>query len=156
MKADMKAIEIILVLLVEFLFGIGYNLLVAWWHKHRFSHVSISVAIGVMGTLVIPLAFWFDVEMRFWEAGLLLLACFTASGVPMIVGSMKRTAARKDNKKRRPWPNEAKKMRDLVVMELSAMAHEIAEQAKSGELTVRDLPDFVDRLHGVIGTLKSV
>lgn len=153
MKADMMPIEIVLVLLIEFLFGIGYNLLVAWWHRHRFSHVSISVAIGVAGTLVIPLAVWFR---ELWLPVFVLLVCFTASGIPMIVGSMKRTVRRKDDKKRRMWPNEAKKMRDLVIMELVSMAHEIADQVKRDELTVRDLPALVNRLHGVIGMLKSV
>ena len=156
MKADIIPQEVIIVLLIELLYGFGYNALVAWAHEHKLVHVSVSVAIGVAGTLLIPAAIWFNREMNFWHAGLLLLACFTASGAPMIVGSMRRTVSRKDDKKRRPWPNEAKKVRDLVVMDLSAMAHEIADQAKNGKLTVSDLPDFVDRLHTVIGTLKSV
>lgn len=74
----------------------------------------------------------------------------------MIVGSMRRTVREKDHKKRRPWPTAAMRVRDDVVMELSSMAHEIADRAKANELSVRDLPDYVNRLHGVIGTLKSV
>jgi hypothetical protein len=156
MNADIIPQEVLIVLLIEFLFGLGYNALVAIAHSHKLVHVSMSVVFGVAGTLFIPAVFWFDHEMHFWHAGLLLLACFTASGIPMIVGSMKRTVNEKDNKKRRPWPNAAMRVRDDVVMELSAMAHEIAEQAKNGELTVRDLPDLIDRMHTIIGTLKSV
>lgn len=156
MKADIIPTEILLVLLAELLFGLGYNTLVAYWTKHNLMHVSFAVVIGVVVTLLLPAASWFDREMPFWLSGILLMLCFTASGLPMIVGSMRRTVREKDNKKRRPWPNEAKKIRDLVVMELSSMAHEIADRAKADELTVRDLPDYVNRLHGVIGTLKSV
>lgn len=156
MKADVIPQEILIVLLSEFIFGIGYNLAVAWAHEHKLTHVSISVAVGVAGTLVIPAAMWFDAEMCFWHAGLLLLACFTASGIPMIIGSMRRTVVKKDDKKRRPWPTAAANVRDSAVMELSAMAHDIADQVKRNELTVRDLPAFVNRLHTVIGILKSV
>ncbi len=156
MKADIIPLEIALVLLMELLFGLGYNVLVAYWMKHNLMHVSATVVIGVAGTLLIPAASWFDREMPFWLSGILLMLCFTASGVPMIVGSMRRTVREKDNKKRRPWPNAALRVRDDVVMELSSMAHEIADRAKADELRVHDLPDYVNRLHGVIGTLKSV
>jgi hypothetical protein len=156
MNADIIPQEVALVLLIEFLFGFGYNALVAWAHEHKLAHVSISVAVGVAGTLFIPAVVWFDVEMHFWHAGLLLLACFTASGVPMISGSMRRTVAKKDSKKRHAWPTAAMQVREHVVMELSAMAHEIAADVKNDRLTIRDLPSYVDRLHSVIGALKSV
>lgn len=156
MNADIIPQVVLIVLLIEFLFGLGYNVLVAWAHKHNLMHVSLSVAIGVAGTVLIPAITWFETEMQFWQAGILLALCFTASGVPMIVGSMKRTVIEKDCKKRRPWPTAAMRVRDDVVMELSSMAHEIAEKAKQSKLTVSDLPDYVNRLHLVIGTLKSV
>lgn len=156
MQADIAPMEILLVLSVELLFGVGYNALVAWAHFHKIWHVSVSVAIGVTITLLLPVAVWFDREMVFAQAGMLLAACFTASGIPMIVGSARRTVQEKDQKKRRPWPTAAMRIRDNVVMELASMAHEIAEKAKNQELTVSDLPDYVNRLHGIIGTLKSV
>lgn len=156
MNADIIPQEVLIVLLIEFLFGLGYNALVALAHEHKLMHVSFSVVIGVIGTLLIPAVPWFDHKMQFWQAGILLMMCFTASGIPMIVGSMKRTVNEKDNKKRRPWPTAAMRVRDDVVMELSSMAYEIADQAKANELTVRDLPSLVNRLHVVIGTLKSV
>ncbi len=156
MKADIMPMEIGLVLLMELLFGLGYNGLVAYWMKHRLMHVSATVVIGVAATLLIPAVSWFDRELHFWQSGILLLLCFVASGSPMIIGSMRRTVQEKDNKKRRPWPTAAMRVRDDVVMELSVMAHEIADKAKLGKLSVQDLPDYVNRLHGVIGMLKSV
>lgn len=156
MKADINPQVVFIVLLVEFLFGLGYNALVAWAHKHNLMHVSLSVVIGVTGTLVIPAVTWFETETPFWFSGILLMLCFTASGVPMIVGSMRRTVKQKDSKKPHAWPTKAQHAREDAVMELSAMAHEIAEKAKQSTLTVSDLPDYVNRLHIVIGTLKSV
>jgi hypothetical protein len=156
MNADNMPIEIIEVLLIEFLFGIGYNEFVRWAHEHKLMHVSTSVVAGVIGTLLIPAVIWFGYELKFWQAGLLLTACFTASGIPMIVGSMKRTVKEKDRKKRRPWPNEAVHARDDAVMELASLAHEIAERSKENKLTLNDLPSYVHRLYQVIGTLKSV
>lgn len=155
-NADMMPIEITLIVLVELLYGFGYNQLVAYWSKHNLMHVSWTVVIGVAGTLLIPALFFFDSIMPFWLSSLFLLACFAASGTPMIAGSMQRTVQEKDNKKRRPWPVAALKARDDAVMELSAMAHEIAGRSKENDLHVQDLPDYVNRLHYVIGTLKSV
>lgn len=146
-------LEIVLVALVEFLFGLGYNALVVWAFRHRLMHVSLSVVIGVAVTLLIPTVVWFDHPMPFWQCGGLLLICFAASGTPMIVGSTRRTV---NNKRRRPWPNSALRAKEDAVMELSAMAHEIAGKAKANQLTLQDLPDYVNRLHGVIGILKSV
>lgn len=40
-----------LTLLVELLFGIGYNELVTWWQKHGLMHVSYQVVIGVAAPL---------------------------------------------------------------------------------------------------------
>jgi hypothetical protein len=155
-NADIIPTEIAVIILLELLYGFGYNQLVAYWMKHNLMHVSWTVVIGVTGTLLIPALFWFDTSMLFWQSSLYLIACFAASGTPMIVGSMQRTVQEKDNKKRRPWPTEARKVRDIAVMELSAMAHEIAGRSKENDLHVQDLPDYVNRLHYVIGTLKSV
>ena len=158
MNSDSIAtLEVVLVLMVEVLFGVGFNALVAWARTHRLWHVSVSVAVGVAGTMVVPAVMWPSVEVEFWRAGLLLLMCFVGSGVPMIVGSTRRSVDEsKDRKKRRPWPNAALQARDAAVMELSSLAHEIAEDAKENRIAVLDLPDYVNRLHGVIGTLKNV
>lgn len=150
MNADIIPTEIAMVLLFELLFGIGYNALVALWNKHKLVHVSIEVAIGVAGALLIPIVFWFD----YWEFIVILILCFVACGLPMIVGSMTRTV--KDNKKRKPLPNTAAKVRDEAVMDLNTLADDIAIKAKDDQLRVQDLPYYVNVLHSVIGMLKSL
>jgi hypothetical protein len=155
-NADIVSMEIALVILIELLFGFGYNQLVAYLMKHRLMHVSVTVVIGVIVTLSIPSAFWFDCQMHFWHACVLLTACFTASGLPMIFGSMQRTVKEKDDKKRRPLGNAAMRIRDDVVMELTDMAREIAEKAKKDQLSWNDMPDYVNRLHFVIGSLRTL
>ncbi len=156
MKADLIPTDILAAILIELLFGLAYNGVVAYWAEHRLMHVSWSVVIGVSGTLLIPAVFWFDRSMPFYQSGLILLGCFAASGTPMIVGSMRRTVARKDDKKRRPLGNTAMRIRDDVVMELAALAHEIAEKSKADSIRLHDLPDYVNRLHGLIGSLKTL
>lgn len=156
LRADVIPTEIAVIILLELLYGFGYNQLVAYWSKHNLMHVSWTVVIGVAGTLLIPALFWFDTILPFWQSSLFLLACFAASGTPMIVGSMQRTVQEKDNKKRKPWPIAASRARDDAVMELHAMAHDLAKSVKENDLHVQDLPDYVNRLHSVIGTLKSV
>lgn len=156
MNPAQMPLEIALVVLVELLFGFGYNTLVAYWSAHRLMHVSLSVVIGVGGTLLIPALAWFDHSMPFYQSGLILLACFAASGIPMIVGSMRRTVIEKDQKKRRPLGNTSRKLRDNAVMALAKMAHEISDKAREDTIRVQDLPYYVDRLHSVIGILKSL
>jgi len=112
MNADIIPTEIAVVILTELLFGFGYNQLVAYWTKHNLMHVSWAVVIGVAATLLIPALFWFDTNMPFYLTSLLLLACFAASGTPMIAGSMHRTVQEKENKKRRPLGNAAMRIRD--------------------------------------------
>lgn len=116
MNADIIPTEIAVVILTELLFGFGYNQLVAYWTKHNLMHVSWAVVIGVAATLLIPALFWFDTNMPFYATSLLLLACFAASGTPMIAGSMHRTVQEKETKKRRPLGNAAMRIRDEVVM----------------------------------------
>lgn len=154
MNADTMPIEIAIVILVELLFGLGYNALVAYWMTHRIVHVSVSVVIGVTGTLLIPAVVWFDHSFLFWEAGILLVCCFSASGVPMIVGSMRRTV--KDQKKRRPIGNTAARIRDEAVMEVNTIINDVTHKAEKKELEMTDYVAFVGRLHALIGMLKSI
>jgi hypothetical protein len=154
--ADIIPTEIAVIVLLELLFGFFYNALVAYWIKNNLMHVSWTVVIGVAVTLLIPALFWFGNTMPFWQSILYLIAFFAASGTPMIVGSMQRTVQEKDQKKRKPWPVAALRARDDAVMELNAMAADIAKSVKANDLHVQDLPDYVNRLHYVIGTLKSV
>ena len=154
MNPAQMPLEIALVALVELLFGLGYNVLVGWLFRHRLMHVSISVVIGVAVTLLIPALVWFRLLMPFWQAGLLLLICFAASGTPMIVGSMRRTV-NKDGKKRRKIGNTAGKIRDEIVMDLIALARDIAEKSKDNTV-MQDLPDYINRIHSLIGSLKTL
>jgi len=155
-NADVIPTEIAVIILPELLFGFGYNQLVAYWTKNNLMHVSWTVVIGVAATLIIPALFWFDTIMPFWQSTLYLLSCFAASGTPMIVGSMHRTVQEKDQKRRRPWPVAALRAREDAVLELTAISHDIARSVKENNLHIQDLPDYVNRLHYVIGTLKSV
>lgn len=148
--------EIAVVILIELLFGFGYNALVSYWMRHRLMHVSAAVVIGVIATLLIPAVVWFGTDMPFWFSILLLIGCFVASGTPMIVGSMHRTVVEKDNKKRRPLGNSAMRIRDEVVMELNVLATDIAERSKANAISLHDLPDYVNRLHRQIGSLKTL
>ncbi len=152
--ADIKPTVIALVLLLEFLFGLGYNIGVAYLMKHHLMHVSWTVVLGVTGTLLIPSAFWFDHSFLFWQTGILLMGCFTASGIPMIVGSTKRSV--REQKKRRPIGNAAARIRDDAVMEVTTIIQDIVQRSKARQLDLNDLIIFMDRLHSVIGMLKSI
>lgn len=141
-----------LLVLVQLLFGIGYDQLVKYAHTHRLWHVAVSVGIGVGVVCVIYAAFMFDKALPGWMDVLILFVCFLASGVPMATDSMRRDV--KDKKKKRPLGKYGAKIRDEVAMELTKMANEISEQIKEDKLTVRDLPDLVNRLHHMKSILK--
>jgi hypothetical protein len=144
------------VILAELLFGVGYNWLVAVMQKKDIWHVSFSVVIGVAATLLIELAFWWNLSMPFWNAILCTFACFAASGLPMVTGSQLRTVELKKNHKRHEWPTAARRARDLALEEISLLINDISVKAKEKTICMQDLPDFVNRLYQVIGILKSV
>ena len=136
-----------LILLVELLFGIGFNKLVEWAHQHNLWHVSVSVVFGVAGTLVIPSVAFLSVSVPFWQVSLIFGACFVASGIPMIAGGTQRTV--KESHHRRPLPNYAMRIRDDVVMEISKMLDEMVNEGVTLALVVH-------RWHKIIGRLKSM
>lgn len=145
--------------LAEALFGVLYNTAVAHLQNWKLWHVSTSVVVGVAGTLAIATAFLWAVDMPFWLASLVFLGCFAASGTPMVIGSWARTIKeRKTNQshKRREWPTGAKQARDAALQDLSALAHDIASASERGEISLKHLPGYVNRIYQVIGTLKSV
>jgi hypothetical protein len=145
--------------LAEALFGILYNTAVSHLQNWKLWHVSTSVVVGVAGTLAIATAFLWHVEMPFWLASLLFFGCFASSGAPMVIGSWARTIkARQENEshKRREWPTAAKQARDNALQDLSALAHDIANASERGEISLKHLPGYVNRIYQVIGTLKSV
>ena len=136
-----------LVLLVEFIFGLGYNKIVEWAHRHNLWHVSVSVVFGVAGTLVIPSVALLSVCMPFWQVSLIFGACFIASGIPMIAGGTRRTV--KESHHRRPLPNYVMRIRDDVVMDINKMLDEVVNEGVTLALVVH-------RWHKIIGRLKSM
>ena len=82
-KIDYSAV--IAVYLVLMAFGFGYDRAVAWWEKQKYleGFVSLAVALGVLITLG-------GVWVLSWQAALLALGAFVASGAPMIIGSIRR------------------------------------------------------------------
>jgi len=69
MNPEINAIEILLTLVVEILFGVGFNALVAWAHENKLWHVSVSVAVGVAGTIIVPAVMWFGVDLLYRQRG---------------------------------------------------------------------------------------
>ena len=78
--------RLIFALAMLFVFGIGYNALVAWVYRQAPDHgyTAFLVAGGVIATLA-GFALIASLEMA-----LLILACFAASGLPVIIGSVLR------------------------------------------------------------------
>jgi hypothetical protein len=136
-----------LIVLIELLFGIGFNQLVDWAHQHNLWHVSVSVIFGVAGTLVIPSVALLHFQIMFWQASLVFMVCFIASGIPMIVGGTRRTV--KESHHRRPLPNSAMRVRDEVVMEIKAILDKIVNGGVEVVKVVHDL-------HEIVGKLKSM
>jgi hypothetical protein len=69
------------------LFGLAYNHVVAWMERegHTEGYTAFLVCIGVGITVL-----GWGVMTRRWDDMLLLLGCFVASGVPMVLGSVAR------------------------------------------------------------------
>ena len=63
------------------IFGVGYNALVAWLERQGYDegYTAFLVVGGVLVTLV-------AVALVNWQAAMLVLAAFTLSGTPMIMG----------------------------------------------------------------------
>jgi len=85
MVEGMKVEILIIVWLVLFIYGIGYNSLVAWIEARRYSEgfVWLMVVLGVLATLG-------GLAVLNLNAALLALGCFAASGTPMAAGSIWR------------------------------------------------------------------
>ena len=137
-----------LIVLLELLFGIGFNQLVDWAHRYNLWHVSVSVVFGVIGTLFIPSVAFLHLEIPFWLASIVFALCFTASGIPMIVGGTRRTVKEKSHH-RRPLPNSAMRVRDDVVMEIKSILDKIVNGGVEVVKVVNDL-------HEIVGKLKNL
>lgn len=128
-------------------FGFGFNALVAWVNRKRAWPVSFSVVIGVAVTLLVPTATFLHTRLAMWQAGLVYLVCFAASGIPMIFGNVQRQT-NKSHKARR-LGNHAARVRDDVVMNIESMMNEIV----NGGVAVEKV---IHRLHQAVGSLKSL
>ena len=75
----------IIVFLSLLIFGGLYNQFVEYMDKLHYTegYLSLVVAFGVFVTLI-------GVSILSWQAALMILVCFIASGTPMIVGSITR------------------------------------------------------------------
>lgn len=71
--------------LVLVLFGIGYNALVGWAERVKVieGFTSFAVALGALVTIGVT-------ALINWQFALVTLGAFTASGLPMIFGSIIR------------------------------------------------------------------
>lgn len=76
---------------VLLLFGVGYNLLIAWLERRHYLHGH--TALAVVGGVLITLA---GVALVSWQAALLALGAFCASGIPMVLGSIWRSMKESD------------------------------------------------------------
>lgn len=78
--------RLMIVLAALFVFGIGYNLLVVWVYRQAADHGYM--AFLVVGGVIVTLAGF--ALLAGLEMALVAMACFAASGLPMIVGSVLR------------------------------------------------------------------
>lgn len=138
---------LLLCLTVLFLFGIGFNALVAWVNYRRAWPVSFSVVIGVSVTVIVPTLFFWKHELAFWQSSVLYFLCFVASGSPMIFGNVQRQTAK--SHKTRKLGNHAAQVRDAVVMDLKAEIEKIVRKEA-------EVAEVVHTLHQAIGSLKSL
>jgi ACR3 family arsenite efflux pump ArsB len=65
------------------MYGIAFNYFVDQLNGRKDGYLSLLVAAGVGVTLI-------GVAIISWQAAVLVLACFTASGIPMIIGEISR------------------------------------------------------------------
>ena len=80
-----------------FLFGVGYNYAIAWLERQGYHEGYVSYLV-VFGTLVTIFGAY---PLIGRDATLLVLACFVASGLPMIIGSCHRHAKERREKEKR-------------------------------------------------------
>ena len=67
-----------------FMFGCAYNYFVGALNGKKDGYLAMLVAAGVAMTLL-------GVAIVSWQAAVLVLACFAASGIPMIIGEVSRS-----------------------------------------------------------------
>lgn len=75
-------------------FGYCYNMAVSWMTRKHYTEgfLSLVVAFGVLVTLI-------GAAFINWQAALLVLVCFAASGTPMMIGSIARYVRRREQER---------------------------------------------------------
>lgn len=136
--------------ITELLFGVMYALLIHWLatNSHLKGQTAYSVVVGDAATLIIQ---WFFFPQS-WEP-LVTFGSFVFSGVPMIVSYLFRHQQQVEKEikshKRRPLPNFVLDILERAVMELNAIADQIAHENATAAGTVQ-------RLHKLISMLNSM
>lgn len=130
--------EILVIVLVELIFGIGYNRFFEWARIPA----AYAVVFGVAATIGLPMVFWWDANLWGWQWTLVMLASFSGSGAPMVWGFIHRKNA--NSHKAREWPNRARQARDAALMDLKMLAGRL----EKGE--------DVNKVYEIIGILRSV
>lgn len=151
-------------LIAALAFGMAYN----WFYERNRQiarmYTAFAVALGCAVLLLISAYFIGLLEVLF------LAALFTAAGIPMIVGDMRRAYAEqqkelkdeikrlKDRRGPRDWPNHAKEVRDDTAEELNQLAVKLA--ALQGEKDPQKLQTYLNHslvvLHTSLRRLESV
>ena len=72
-----------------FMYGCAYNAFVGSLEGRKDGYLAMLVAAGVGITLI-------GVAIISWQAAVLVLACFAASGIPMIIGEISRTIQKRE------------------------------------------------------------
>lgn len=132
--------------IAQALFGVMYALLIHWLATNDYlkGQTAYSVVVGDAGTLFIQWLFF----PNNW-APIVTFGSFVFSGTPMIVSYLFRHQQRVQSHKRRPLPNNAMRVRDEAIMDVSLMINRIVE--KKAEVV-----DVVHELHQLNGKLKSM
>lgn len=71
------------------MFGVAYNALIHVLGNRKAGYVSLLVTGGVLITLA-------GATLICWQAALIVLGCFVASGLPMIVGEIYRAISERE------------------------------------------------------------
>lgn len=71
------------------MFGLAYNALIHWLGNRKAGYVSLLVVGGVLVTLL-------GIAMVSWQAAVIGLAAFSASGLPMVIGDIYRAISARE------------------------------------------------------------
>jgi len=134
--------------IAQALFGVMYALLIHWLAINNYlkGHTAYSVVVGDAATLFIQWLFFSHTWLP-----LVTFGSFVFSGVPMIVSYLVRHQQRVESRshKRRPLPNFVIDVREHALIELNAIADQIAHENATAV-------SIVHRIHKLIGMLNSM